>query len=54
MPVQLEHTGEELNALLATMSFWTRLSSQQRDAVVAENEAFHQQLGRPGCLTDPR
>lgn len=46
VPTQLEHTADELNALLGTMSFWARLSPRQRDALVAENQAFHQRLGR--------
>jgi SAM-dependent methyltransferase len=47
VPMQLEHTADELNALLGTMSFWAGLSPRQRDALVAENQAFHQRLGRP-------
>jgi len=47
VPMQQEHTADELNALLGTMSFWARLSPRQRDALVAENQAFHQRLGRP-------
>jgi SAM-dependent methyltransferase len=47
VPMQLEHTAEELNALLGTMSFWARLSPRQRDALVAENQALHRRLGRP-------
>jgi SAM-dependent methyltransferase len=47
VPTLLEHTADELNALLGTMSFWARLSPRQRDALVAENHAFHQRLGRP-------
>ena len=43
----LEHTADEINALLGTMSFWARLSPQQRHALVAENQAFHQRIGRP-------
>lgn len=46
-PMQLEHTADELNALLGTMSFWAGLSPRQRDALVAENQAFHQRVGRP-------
>lgn len=46
-PMQLEHTAEELNALLGTMSLWARLSPRQRDALVSENESLHQRLGRP-------
>jgi SAM-dependent methyltransferase len=47
VPTLLEHTAEELNALLGTMPFWARLSPRQRDALAAENHAFHQLLGRP-------
>ena len=47
VPIQLEHTADELNAVLGTMSFWARLSPQQRAAVVAENRALHERLGRP-------
>jgi hypothetical protein len=56
----LEHTAEELNALLGTMSFWKRLSPRQRDALATENDALHQQLGRPirsstvACLVTAR
>jgi SAM-dependent methyltransferase len=46
MPSLVEHTGEALNALLGTMSFWARLSPRQRDALAAENEALHRRLGR--------
>jgi SAM-dependent methyltransferase len=46
-PMKLEHTADELNALLGTMSFWARLSPRQRDALLAENQALHQRLGRP-------
>ncbi len=60
VPVLLKHTADKLTALLATMSFWTRLSPRQRDAVAAENDALHQQLGRPirsstlACLVTAR
>jgi SAM-dependent methyltransferase len=43
----LEHTADELNALLGTMSFWARLSPRQRDALVTENRSYHQRIGRP-------
>jgi SAM-dependent methyltransferase len=46
VPTLLEHTGEQLTALLGTMSFWTRLSPRQRNALGAANDALHQQLGR--------
>lgn len=60
MPTLLEHTGKELNALLGTMSFWTRLSPRQREALAADNDALHQRLGRPirsstvACLVTAR
>jgi hypothetical protein len=60
VPTLLEHTAEELNALLGTMSFWPRLSPRQRDTLAAENDALHQQLGRPirssvvACLVTAR
>ena len=47
VPRLLEHTADELNALLGTMSFWARLSPRQRDALAAENQTFYQRLGRP-------
>jgi SAM-dependent methyltransferase len=47
MPVLVEHTADALNALLGTMSFWARLSPRQRDALLAENHALHERLGRP-------
>jgi hypothetical protein len=47
VPALLEHTADELNALLGTMSFWAALSARQRDALAAENQAFHQRIARP-------
>jgi SAM-dependent methyltransferase len=47
VPTLVEHTADELSALLGTMSFWARLSPGQRDAVVNENRALEQRLGRP-------
>jgi SAM-dependent methyltransferase len=47
VPTLIEHTAGELNALLATMSFWPRLSPDQRDALVNETHALHRRLGRP-------
>jgi hypothetical protein len=47
VPVLLEHDAAELNALLATMSFWARLSATQREALIAENTDLFQRLGRP-------
>lgn len=47
VPSVVEHAADELNGLLGTMSFWARLSPRQRDALVAENHALHELLGRP-------
>jgi ubiquinone/menaquinone biosynthesis C-methylase UbiE len=47
VPMLLEHSAEEINALMGTMSFWARLSAQQRDALAAENRAFYERIGRP-------
>ncbi len=46
VPTLLEHTADELNALLGTMSFWEALSQRQRDALVAETRSLHGRLGR--------
>jgi hypothetical protein len=60
VPITLEHTAAELNALLGTMSFWAQLSPRQRDALIAETEALHERLGRPirsstaACLVTAR
>lgn len=47
VPTLIEHTAGELNALLATMSFWAQLSPLQRDALANENHALQNRLGRP-------
>jgi hypothetical protein len=47
MPRLVEHTAEELGALLGTMSFWSRLSPGQREAVEQENRTLQERLGRP-------
>jgi SAM-dependent methyltransferase len=47
VPTLVEHTADELNALLGTMSFWARLSPEQREALINENHALHERLGRP-------
>jgi SAM-dependent methyltransferase len=60
VPTVLEHTADELNALLGTMSFWARLAPRQRDALAARTRALHQRLGRPirsstiACLVTAR
>jgi SAM-dependent methyltransferase len=47
MPKLVEHTPDELNALLRTMSFYARLSPDQRQALEREYEAIYERLGRP-------
>jgi SAM-dependent methyltransferase len=47
VPRSVEHTADELNALLGTMSFWSKLSAQQREAVEHENRTLYERLGRP-------
>jgi hypothetical protein len=47
MPQLIEHTPDELNALVRTMSFYARLSPGQRQALEREYEAIYKQLGRP-------
>ena len=47
MPKLAEHTLDELNALLRTMSFYARLSPGQRQALEWEQRAMYERLGRP-------
>ena len=47
VPTLTEHTAGELGALLGTMSFWAQLSPGERDAIVNENHALQERLGRP-------
>jgi ubiquinone/menaquinone biosynthesis C-methylase UbiE len=47
MPQLVEHTPDELNALLRTMSFYARLSPGQRQALEREYEAMYERFGRP-------
>jgi ubiquinone/menaquinone biosynthesis C-methylase UbiE len=47
VPKLVEHTPDEVNALLRTMSFYARLSPDQREALERENEAIYERLGRP-------
>ena len=60
VPTPVEHAAEELNSLLGTMSFWSRLSPAQRAAVESESRALHERLGRPirsstlACLVTAR
>ena len=59
-PTLMEHTAAELNALLRTMSFWSRLSPEQRKAMDSANRTLCEQLGRPirssivACLVTAR
>ena len=46
-PKLIEHTADEVNAVFGTMSFWARLSPDQRDALATENRMLHERLGRP-------
>jgi hypothetical protein len=47
VPTLTEHTAGELGALLGTMSFWARLSPEERDAITNETHALQERLGRP-------
>jgi ubiquinone/menaquinone biosynthesis C-methylase UbiE len=47
MPKLIEHTPDELNAIVRTMSFYARLSPDQRQALEREHEAIYERLGRP-------
>ncbi|HEX4465843.1 MAG TPA: class I SAM-dependent methyltransferase [Solirubrobacteraceae bacterium] len=55
-----EHTAQEINALIGTMSFWSQLSPARRAALEDENRALHDRLGRPirsstlACLATAR
>jgi ubiquinone/menaquinone biosynthesis C-methylase UbiE len=47
VPRLIQDTADELRALLGTMSFWPRLSPQQREAIEHENRTLYERLGRP-------
>ena len=47
MPKLMEHTPDELNALVRTLSFYARLSPAQGQALEREHEAIYERLGRP-------
>jgi ubiquinone/menaquinone biosynthesis C-methylase UbiE len=47
MPKLVEHTAYELNAIVGTMSYYSRLSAGQRAALEREYEAIYERLGRP-------
>ena len=46
-PRLVEHTPDQLTAVLRTMSFYARLSPGQRDALEREFQALYERLGRP-------
>jgi hypothetical protein len=46
-PRLIEHSADELNAVVRTMSFYARLSPGQRQALEQETAAIYQRLGRP-------
>jgi len=46
-PKLTEHTPGELTAVIRTMSFYARLSPDQRQALQREYEAVYERLGRP-------
>ena len=60
VPMLMEHTATELSALLGTLSFWSRLSREQREAIEGANRSLQEQLGRPirssilACLVTAR
>jgi SAM-dependent methyltransferase len=47
IPLLVEHTAGELNAILRTMSYYPMLGPAQREALERENEAIYERLGRP-------
>jgi ubiquinone/menaquinone biosynthesis C-methylase UbiE len=47
VPKLVEHTADKLNAVLGTMSFYARLSPDQRRVLEDENAALYERLGRP-------
>ncbi len=47
VPKLIEHTPDELGALVRTMSFYARLSPAQRRALDQEHAAMYQRFGRP-------
>ena len=47
MPKRIEQTPDQLNAVLRTLSFYARLSPDQRQALEHEYQALFERLGRP-------
>jgi hypothetical protein len=47
VPILLEQTADELNALLRTVSSYQRLSLEQRRVLESEHIDMYERLGRP-------
>jgi SAM-dependent methyltransferase len=47
VPGLVEHTADELGPLLGTMSFWSKLSPEQREDVAREIRRLYERIGRP-------
>jgi ubiquinone/menaquinone biosynthesis C-methylase UbiE len=47
IPILLEQTADELNALLSTVSAYQRLSHEQREALERRHVEMYERLGRP-------
>jgi hypothetical protein len=47
VPMLIEQTADELNALLRTASFYHRITPNQREALQTESVAIYERLGRP-------
>jgi ubiquinone/menaquinone biosynthesis C-methylase UbiE len=47
MPRLIEHSLDELSAIVRTLSFYARLSPDQRQALEREYEAIYERFGRP-------
>jgi ubiquinone/menaquinone biosynthesis C-methylase UbiE len=51
VPKLVEQTADQLNAILRTMSFYARLSPDQRQALEHEGAAIYARLQRPICAS---
>jgi SAM-dependent methyltransferase len=47
VPILVESSAEELNALFSTISYYKRLSPRQRQEIQGEYSALQERLGRP-------
>lgn len=47
VPKLIEQTADEINAVIRTMSFYARISPEQRQALEHEYAAIYERLGRP-------